>query len=115
VPKKEAPRRTLEKRLRTGVKKETLRVNPKDWVPDPIIQHRMDMQRLIIRCYLLVMIVCVSAFLVALFLWGFGFMPNMDKDMLKWFGGGTVALLAPGLIKILIGIFFKQEPAKLRD
>jgi hypothetical protein len=78
--------------------------------------HRMDMERHerdtqtnLINWNYAIMAVCTLCFLAAWFLWSFGLMPNTDKQMIQWFGAGTLGVDGAAVTAIISSKFGRRR------
>ena len=77
----------------------------KEYLEFVAVHHEIE----ITRWCLGVMAVCTATFLVSWFLWGFGLMHNITKDMILWLGKGTLGVYGGALTTIIVSKFRKKK------
>jgi hypothetical protein len=104
--KRTAPVLTIrEKQFPPGVRHDVTVKTVTDYLK--IVDVQQDSQ--IIRWSLVVMSVFTGAFLLTWFLWGSGFLPNLNKDLVKWFGEGTLGVDGSAFATIIGSRFRKKK------
>jgi hypothetical protein len=83
-------------------------VEVKNWVTKVVTEHKIALQRLIIRfllgAYGFLLVVTMGIFVLQGFkLWGF----QLDSGLMKWLGGATVGEIS-GLLTLTFGAVFKN-------
>jgi hypothetical protein len=91
---------------RTSQSRTTVQV--KTWVTKVITEHKIALQRLIIRfllwAYGFLLVVTMGIFVLQGFkLWGF----QLDSGLMKWLGGATLGEIG-GLLTLTFGAVFKN-------
>jgi hypothetical protein len=94
-----------EKQFQRGVTHEIVPRTTKEYFEFVTVHHEIPITW---WCFG-VMAVCTAAFLVTWFLWGIGMMPNMTEGAVKWFGGGTLGIIASAFTAIIASKFKRRK------
>jgi len=91
--------------FRPGVRSEVTVKTVKDYLEVVTVHHEIEIE----RWCLAVMAMGTLAFLATWFLWGAGLLPNLTKEMILWFGRGTLGIDGAAFTTIIASKYRKRK------